>query len=170
VVGLVTSPSTRTALAATAPAYTTSRYITAINNSQAYTDGCTAGQSHPYNAAWIEDFGEPWWTNGVNQTVLLQSQTTVNFGQITGMVEQWMLGFYNCAPANAYGGLYVGVNNYGIHVDSGMGGAWGSMINTIDSWASSKGYAGKIYAYGAIDAELSWNPASSTRAWTDGYR
>ena len=43
------------------------------------------------------------------------------------------------------------------------------MINNINLWIVQPPAYGGIVAWGAIDAELSWNSAANTRAWVEGY-
>lgn len=157
------------AFAATAPAYTTSRYITTIKNSNFYSNGCSAGQSHPQNSVWILDFGEPWYQNSTYGTNLVQSNTWVTNSTILSAIEQFMLGFYNCSASNAWGVLSIGVSNFGPDINYYEGRAWASMVDQANNWAFNNGYYSKIGAYGGVDAEINYNGPAATRAFVDGW-
>lgn len=156
-----------TAVASAAPAPTTSRYMSTTNYNTLYNEGCSMGTAG-LGGAVILDFGEPWYSGGYG-TIIYGSNSFASIAQITTAAEGYLDGFWNCSPSTPVLRLAVGTSNYGSQVSAGHGTAWGQLINTLNSYISSKGYGSQEYARGANDMELDWNSFSTTRAWEDAY-
>jgi hypothetical protein len=142
---LMMRPTGQAYAAPAAPSYTTSRYMSTINSTTLYNEGCSFGQlqasqgqnQNPSGTVVVLDFGRPGYQNGT----------------------YW---------PNVR--LAIGTSNYGSSADfNAHGKAWGTMINNIASWISQKGYGYQESIAAANDMEMSWNAAAKTRSWADGY-
>lgn len=159
----------QSASAAMAPT-TVSRYINTTNRTTHYNEGCS--QAHAaLSGIVIFDFGQPWHQNGTYGTYLVTPLVFRSIASITNAVEGYLDGFYKCNTSSAQLRLAVGTNNYdtATQVSPGHAQAWAAMINTLNSYITSKGYASEEYIRAAGDMELSWNSAGTTRAWLDAY-
>lgn len=157
--------------AAAMPATTTSRYVNTVDRTTAYNEGCAQG-SAGLGGLVILDYGQPWYQNGSYGTYLVSPLVFVTNAQIQNAVQGYLDGFYHCSSPSPQLRLGVGTNNYSYRspqVTAGAGQAWGQMINNLNAYISSKGYASQEFIRGANDMELDWNYASTTRQWLDAY-
>ena len=46
---------------------------------------------------------------------------------------------------------------------------WALMVKDLYTWVIQQGYAGQVSVAGASDIELSWNYATITHAWANGF-
>lgn len=151
-----------------APAPTTSRYMATVNRTTLYNEGCSMG-SAALSGIVILDYGEPW-TSGSTQGTYDYGSAFVSDSSIIDAAEGFLDGFWNCSPSTPTLRLAIGTSNYGSQVGSAAGQAWGSAVNSLNGYISSKGYGSQEYARGAIDAEPGWDTEySRTSAWIDGY-
>lgn len=128
----------------------------------------------------IIDFGYPVYdnTSGKYGACLLNDHTFHSTDEIQQDAQEFLRGFYYGSPSGISLTLAVGVNN-ATHpacitsaVTSAHGVAWAQMINNINSWIvgpPGPNWTNKLVAWGAIDAEPSYNTAAATRSWVDGY-
>jgi hypothetical protein len=165
------------------PAPTISRYVgssSMMSTTFFYNLGYSRGQtiSTGQQVVIIIDFGYPDYdsTSGQYGTCLLVDNTFHSISEITSLSESFLDGFYLSSPSGISLTLAIGVNNSDYcragGTSSAHGAAWGQMINNINSWIIGPPYPSwrdKLVAWGAIDAEPSYNTATATRAWVDGY-
>ena len=149
-----------------------SRYMHTTDSQTLYNLGCAQGQVSPggYVTLVILDFGQPAYSGSAYGTYIFYSYAFRSTASIETAAESYLSGFYNCSPANAALRLVVGTSNYGSGVTANHGRAWAAMVNDINSWINATpGLSLKLAARGGNDMEPSWNTASATRAWVDGY-
>jgi hypothetical protein len=154
--------------------YGVSRYMSSLSvNSTYYNEGCAQGQITPsgINAFVVLDFGYPG-QNGAyyGAWYLPNGNVFVSTGGIESLVEQYMIGFHDCSPAQAQLTLAVGTVNSGAGLTTGQAQAWAYMINDLWTWINTPpSYADKISVAGGIDIEPGFGPAAAARAWVDSY-
>lgn len=150
------------------PPATTSRYLSTTDTTLLYTKGCnegTAGQ----NGVIVLDFGQPWVENSTYGVQLFNSQGFRTLTQVKDAAIAFLGGYWDCSPSGAHLTLAIGTNNYGLYTNWGHGQAWAQMVNEVDAWIKAEpNYESKETVVGANDIET-WNTASSTRAWVNGY-
>jgi hypothetical protein len=151
-----------------APAPTTSRYMATTNYSTLYNEGCSMG-SAGLSGIVILDYGQPW-TSGSTQGTYDYGSAFVSDSAIVSAAEGFLDGFWNCSGPSPQLRLAIGTSNYGSEVSNAAGQSWGSAVNTLNTYISSKGYSSQEYARGAIDAEPGWDTEfTRTSGWIDGY-
>ena len=178
-VGLLVSGTT--AEAASAPAATTSRYMSTVdartpeNANYAgtlYTEGCNAGGAYgtltPQTGAIVLNFGQPFYS-GNSYGAYLFNNKFQPISAIMAAAEAWLLGYWDCSPTWPTINLMIGTNNlnYSYADPSGHGQAWAQMVNSIASWASP--YNSQEAVSGANDIEVQWASNSSTESWALAY-
>jgi hypothetical protein len=181
------------------PLYATSYYIQDNSSAAMLLLGCKLGQRDlalagkqdslvilNFRQMWIEE------VDGVNVygVASYNSDYVWVFTPLNGVenaVKEFITGYYNCSGTDDESQLTVGVgvSNYG-RMNTGtydqdilratmfnFGQRFGTMSNTLNTWAVNEGYAGQVYVGGAIDIEWSssggWNTPYVTRGWVDGY-
>jgi hypothetical protein len=169
-----TSFTTQTALAASPPPVTYSRYVGTLNM---YAMGLNQGKhadsiGQPIEIA-ILNFGDPGWnssgTFGAWDNRLPGGFATIS--QIQGAVESYMRGFWDGTVRGTHSFMEVapGVTNHGGAGTYAHGQAWGAMVSNLASWIQSKGYGSELFALGSGDLEPSWGSVSQTESWVNGY-
>ena len=160
----------RVAHAQTAPGPTTSRYMSTVDGTALYNEGCQQGQAGE-DGVVILDFGAPWIQNGTYGTILFDARGTfASTAQIEFAAEMFLSGYWDCAPGNTFVRLGIGTSNYRGMTGADHGRAWGSLVENVNGWINSPpSYAAEQDAHGAIDLEMAWNTADASRAWVDGY-
>jgi hypothetical protein len=103
--GVTASPAG--AVAAAAP--TTSYYEQNASTANLYLQGETAGQASTQGIV-ILDFGRPA-SDGTSDGTLDFGRTFVSFADIVGAVQNFIIGYYNAAPAYTTIDVAVGTNN-----------------------------------------------------------
>lgn len=148
------------------PPASTSRYMATVSTTTLNNEGCSqAGQ----NGVVILDFGQPWAQNGGYGSLLFDANNTfVTTAQVQSAAEAWLTGYWKCG-STATVHLAIGTSNYGPDVTATLGQKWAQMVNNVGAWIASSGYASRESINGADDMEPSWNSATSTRSWADGY-
>lgn len=150
-----------------APAATTSRYMATTNRTTLYNEGCSMGTAGRSGIV-ILDFGEPDYSGG--QGTYTYGSAFASDTSIVNAAEGFLDGFWNCSGSSPQLRLAIGTSNYGSNVTNAAGQAWGSSVNSLNSYISSKGYGSQEFARGAIDAEPGWDTEfSRTSSWVDGY-
>ena len=170
--------SLASAIAVTVPAYTVSRYMSTVNTTTLYNEGYAQGQA-ALNRAGSEgdivflDFGRPYkFTSGAYGSGIFNN-SYVTTTQIAAAVENYAKGWYfgTGSDLNSYLVVAAGTNNYGSGLSAGHGVAWGSMVNSINSWIQNNGYSSQVSAASGSDIELAWSTPASAEAWlgSSGY-
>lgn len=150
-----------------APAATTSRYMATTNRTTLYNEGCSMGTAG-LSGIVILDFGEPYYSGG--QGTYTYGSVFASDSTIVNAAEGFLDGFWNCSGSAPQLRLAIGTSNYGGNVTNAAGQAWGSAVNSLNSYISSKGYGSQEFARGAVDAEPGWDTEfSRTASWIDGY-
>ena len=185
------------------PRSSTSYYIQDSSSAAMLLLGCQLGQRDlalagkqdslvilNFRQMWIED------VDGVKVygvTYSLDGEWTfIPLSAVESAVKEFIKGYYNCSGTDYESQLTVGVgiNNFG-RMNTGttdptvlgntmysFGQRFGTMSNSLNTWAVNEGYAGQVYVGGAIDIEWAvndltkniwWNIPSVTRRWVDGY-
>lgn len=163
------------------PDYSSSYYMLTVNSTKLYNLGCTVGTIDKNlpgvrDTIVILDFGTPKQVNGEWGTDLFWIGPVTN-AQIKAAVQNFGRGYYVCSSTDQGSQIYiaVGTTNYGSLFASStetaraLGVAWAQMINEINAWFTTNGYATQVHAVGANDIEPAWNGVAVTRAWVDGY-
>jgi hypothetical protein len=166
----LTAGGERVAQAQTAPAPTTSRYMTTVDGATLYNEGCLQGRAAE-DGTVVLDFGQPWAQDGTHGTILFDARGTfASTAQIELAAEQFLRGYWVCSPSNTFLRLGIGTSNFRGMTGAAHGQAWGSLVDTVARWISSPpSYAAQEAGRGANDLEMGWNTADASRAWVDGY-
>ncbi len=155
-----------------APAPTTSRYVTTTDPQKLNEQGCSQGQAGQ-NGVVVLFFGKPWYdstTGRYGAKLPSVAEDFVSTDNIWTLVSEFAHGYYYCSPANAHIWLAIGTNNYGAYVNRANGTAWGQLVVNVKATIDyPPSLTDKITIAGAINAELQWNTPTNTRAWVDGY-
>ena len=165
---------TSVSLAATAPAYTLSHYVTYADSNTMYNMGCNLGTQDKnagitYDNIVVLDFGSPQVSGGV-YGVSTYGNSFTSMAGVENALENYAKGFYTCTGSNLSTlRVVAGTSNYGSYVSYGHGQALANSVNNINSWLSTQGYTQYITAAGGSDMETSWNSPATTRSWADGY-
>lgn len=150
-----------------APPTTTSRYISTIDPERHYNMGCETGRRGEQGML-VLTFGQPW-TAGLGYGALIfNAFTPATMTQVADAAKGFLRGFADCSTTQTLQ-VGLGINNYKGETNANHGRAWGQMVSSVHDWLSSQSFANRLSIAGAIDAEPSWNTASATRAWVDGF-
>ena len=153
-----------------APAPTVSRYMKTTATQTLYDEGCRQGSTTPSGRV-VLDFRQPASSGSTYGTIIFGSNTFRSIAEIETAAQWWLAGFWNCAPTGSFVRLAIGTNNYRGATGYGHGQAWANMIDRLNAFVDAPpSWSSKVTVRGAIDAELGWNTAAATRAWTNGYR
>lgn len=156
------------------PPATTSRYMYTTDSNALYTWGCNQGSASESGVV-VLDFGKP------EQSGSAYGASLFGYGfrstaQIESAVIQFLRGYWDCSPSEAFVTLSIGTSNCGppvcgvSSVNYAHGQAWAEMVNNVADWiASPPSYASKIAVAAANDIEMDFNTSANTRAWVDGY-
>ncbi len=162
------------------PAATSSRYMSTVNATTLYNEGCAQGASGQ-NGIVVLDFGAPRVSGGVYGSLLFGTAGFVSTASIKSAATWFLQGYWNCSPANAHVVLGIGTSNCGNgagpnpcnaggnNITSAHGQAWAQMVRDVNTWITSAGYNSKMSAAGANDMEPSWDSPTETKSWVGGY-
>lgn len=161
------------------PLSSTSYYMLTVDSTKLYNLGCEVGKldlnlAGVRDTVVILDFGSPVIINSQYGTDLFW-MADVNMEQIGSAAKNFGKGYYVCAGTDRGSHIYIaiGTTNYGTKFNTTNwrehGSAWAKMVNDVNAWFISNGYAGQVHAVGATDIEPAWNTATNSRAWVDGY-
>lgn len=178
-------PGAPHALAAGANYYTYSHYEHDASTSRLNQQGCNDAANIPTyigtptaNVALL-DFGRPALSGSTYGTVGIGGGFISNASILAG-VESYASGFITCLTVSGTRvAVALGVNN-SCPPNSGClieptnfytaGVQWVTLVNSFQSWLSSRGYTTWINVAGADDAEPAWDPAyTSTQQWIQGF-
>jgi hypothetical protein len=165
------------------PLASNSLYITSLDPTTLYNQGCTLGTrdlglSGKQDSVVVLHFGYPRMVNNEYGARLYYPASPATDDQIAAAVEQFGYGYWYCVGADFDSHLRIGIgtSNYGgsIYslVTSGHGQAWARMVNLVNDWFKNtcmRGCDGQVDAVGASDIELSWNDYTTSLDWLNGY-
>jgi hypothetical protein len=167
------------AAAHTYPGNTTSHYVRSLSTLSAYNEGCSTAQeaTEPATAVVILDFGPAARdiTNGTTTYGAIlwdASRTYRTTAQIREIARQFGRGFWSCSPEPGTDllRLALGISSDSSMFDTAHGSAWGSMVDAVQSWYVSNGYASQVRAAGAADIELGFNATyAMVKRWGDAF-
>lgn len=172
-----------TALAAESPLASDSLYITSLDSTTLFNQGCALGSrdlnlSGKQDSVAILHFGYPRMVNNQFGARLYYPASAATVDQIAAAVEQFGNGYWYCVGADFESHLRIGIgtSNYGGSIYSlvtyGHGQAWARMVNQVNDWfknSCERGCDGQVDAVGASDIELSWNDYATSIDWLNGY-
>lgn len=152
----------------TAPRSTTSYYESSTNSTTLYNQGCQASKGAA--GLVVLDFGEPY-------SLGSGSYGTYDFGShvdsdtaIFHAAANFALGAWKCRPSSSHlVTVAIGTSNYGSHVSSAAGKAWGKMVNDAEAYVTSQKYTSAVSIIGASDMETEWNSFTVTSNFVKGY-
>lgn len=158
------------------PTPTTSRYVVTTDWNKLWNQGCSQGTKGGTGIA-VLNFGYPVRNaaTGLYGTILLSaSHPFVSIDAIESLAAEFLQGYWECAPANSFLVVALGVNNSNLYggVTSGHGQAWGQMVDYmvgVINWGPPY-LSDKVDVAGAVDIEFAWTTATVTRAWVDAYQ
>lgn len=167
------------AAAHTYPGNTTSHYVKSLSTVAAFNEGCSTADeaTEPANAVVILDFGPAARdiTNGVTTYGALlwdANRTYRTTSQIRDIGRQFGRGFWSCsnAPSTDQLRLALGISSDSSMFDAAHGTAWGTMVDGVQAWYVSNGYASQVRAAGAADIELGFNATyAMVKRWGDAF-
>lgn len=167
------------ALAQAYPGSTTSHYVKSLSTIAAFNEGCATADeaTQPSNAVVVLDFGPAARdiTNGVTTYGALlwdAGRTYRTTGQIRDLARQFGRGFWFCsnAPNTDQLRLALGISSDSSMFDGAHGSAWGTMVDDVQAWYVSNGYASQVRAAGAADIELGFNATyAMAKRWGDAF-
>jgi hypothetical protein len=166
---------------ALAPPATTTYYISSLDSTAMRNLGCARGQQDTNQAGTqysivVLAFGQPWDELVAGQVTYgsILFDGALSFASVTDIAaaaQQFGRGYFECTTSDQSSSLIlaIGTSNFGSKVTTAHAGAWAQMVNNVQTWLSSNGYAPQVSAAGASDMELGWNTPAVTRAWVDSY-
>lgn len=157
--------------AATAPPHSISYYMDTINTTTLYNMGYALGRdelnrSGSRTMMVFLAFGGQTSTYGGS----LWGAADASTSQIAAAAQEFSHGFWvgTGSDTGSKIKLSIGTNNsYTVNYTAGQ--KWAQMINNIGAYNASKGYSSQVLIYGANDMEMSYDTASNTKAWVNGY-
>lgn len=163
------------------PLYSTSYYLTTVDDSFIYNLGCALGtrdQNEPgaQDSVAVLDFSFPVCSEEDGFGADLFNYGPISLPEVKQAVRQFANGYYTCSGSDNDSNLVIGVgtNNKPISCDThekaaAHGSAWSDMVSEINQQMFSDGIFHQVQAYGASDIELGWNTPEWTRAWLGGF-
>lgn len=157
------------------PPWTTSRYVVTTDWNTLFNEGCNQALRGESGVV-VLDFGDPDYnaTTGKYGTKLLGSpRPFVSVDEIWDLTVSFLQGYAypSCNPNGKHIYLAVGTSNYGTTVTREHGIAWAQLVENVhQTIIQPSSLEGMVTAAGAINAELQWNSATTTRAWVNGYK
>ncbi len=163
-----------------APPYSTSYYMLTVDGATLMDMGCKIGQIDrnlpgSRTTVVILDFGSPKKIDSEYGTDLFWLGP-VSISQISAAVKNFGQGYYTCVADDRNSQVIVGVGTTNYHTSISNttdfynhGVAWARMVNDLNAWLTTQGYASQVLVVGANDVELAWNTPAITKAWVNGY-
>ncbi|PKO12618.1 MAG: hypothetical protein CVU39_23320 [Chloroflexi bacterium HGW-Chloroflexi-10] len=172
--------------------YTTSWYMTPLSVTTTYAKGCAAGNqtktvAGAQDGLIILDYGQPW-SDGIQYGTLLLTEPTYNLNSTNDIMvytRNFINGYMACSDGISTIDIGIGTTNYVYYIGEencygqnwfcttgrayNHGKAWAQMVLSMHNWVAQQGYAAQVTVSGATDIELSWNYATVSRAWVDGF-
>jgi hypothetical protein len=121
------------------------------------------------------DFGEPHTSNGVYGTFTVNTNVFWSDSAIAVAAQYYLLDWH-AVSSTCRLKLAVGLSNHHQCAYNGaacripeVGIRWAEMVNSLNTWIRSQGYDQQLQAWGAYDAETTWDGADRTRQFVDGF-
>jgi hypothetical protein len=128
-----------------------------------------------YASLVLLDFGEPHTSNGVYGTSSVNTNLFWSDTDIADAAQQFIIS-WQANPSACSLKLAIGLSNHHQCAYDGpscsvreVGIQWASMVNGLNAWLQSQHYDKQITAWGAYDAETTWDGADRTRQFVDGF-
>ena len=128
-----------------------------------------------YASFVLLDFGEPHTLNGVYGTFTVNTNVFWSDSDIAAAAQYYLLDWH-AVSSTCRLRLAVGLNNHHQCAYNGaacripeVGIRWAEMVNSLNTWIRSQGYDQQLQAWGAYDAETTWDGADRTRQFVDGF-
>jgi hypothetical protein len=128
-----------------------------------------------YASFVILDFGEPHTSGGVYGTYTVKTNIFWSDTDIAGAAQQYIKTWHAVAPTCRLK-LAIGLSNHNqCAFDGGScsipraGALWAQTVNALNAWIQRQNYGPQIVAWGAYDAETTWDGADKTRQFVDGF-
>jgi hypothetical protein len=128
-----------------------------------------------YASFVLLDFGEPHTLNGVYGTFTVNTNVFWSESAIAAAAQSYLLDWH-AVSSTCRLKLAVGLNNHHQCAYNGaacripeVGIRWAEMVNSLNTWIRSQGYDQQLQAWGAYDAETTWDGADRTRQFVDGF-
>lgn len=174
--GYAASRTWQTATQLRNPAHTTSIYEKSVSPELFQRQGCVAAQG-PAGLV-ILDFGEPFVVQGRYGTDIF-TNTFVSDDSIARAISNFISEAWICRTSMTNLKIAVGTSNYTLGLKSDLtawfdaGYAWGRMVDNLQKFIESNGYAHQLTVYGADDMETDeahhWGTYAETANFVDGY-
>lgn len=128
-----------------------------------------------YASLVLLDFGEPHTSNGVYGTFTVNTNVFWSDSDIAAAARYYLMSWHAASPT-CHLTLAVGLSNHHQCAYDGaacripeVGMRWAEMVNSVNTWIRSQGYNQQLQAWGAYDAETTWDGADRTRQFVDGF-
>ena len=128
-----------------------------------------------YASLVILDFGEPHTSHGIYGTSSVNTNLFWSDTNIADAARQFILAWH-ANPSACRLKLAIGLSNHHQCAYDGpscsvreVGVQWASTVNGLNMWLQSQRYDKQITAWGAYDAETTWDGADRTRQFVDGF-
>ena len=128
-----------------------------------------------YASFVLLDFGEPHTFNGVYGTFTVGTNAFWSDNDIASAAQQYLLSWHT-ASSTCRLKLAIGLSNHHQCTYDGaacqipeVGIRWAEMVNSLNTWIQGQGYDQQLQAWGAYDAETTWDGADRTRQFVDGF-
>jgi hypothetical protein len=150
---------------------TNAYYIESASASSIESLGTTAGNSDQDNnyhdRTTILDFGGQ---ESSGDGAVLISNTDVTNSQIEALAKDYATSYVNAADgATVFNNIAIGTNNsIADALTAANGTTWGTIVNSLNTWATDQGIDDAVYFDGADDMEPSFggtNSAPNTVSW-----
>lgn len=121
------------------------------------------------------DFGEPHTSNGIYGTSSVHTNLFWSDTDIADAAKQFIMA-WQANPSACSLRLAIGLSNHHQCAYDGpscsvkeAGVQWASTVNGLNAWLQSQHFDKQITAWGAYDAETTWDGADRTRQFVDGF-
>lgn len=121
------------------------------------------------------DFGEPHTNGGTYGTYTVNTNNFWSDANIASAAQQYIMTWHATASACRLK-LAIGLSNHHeCAFDGGScsiyqaGSLWAQTVNDLNTWIQRQHYSPQIVAWGAFDAETTWDGADKTRQFVDGF-
>lgn len=128
-----------------------------------------------YASLVLLDFGEPHTLNGVYGTYTVNTNVFWSDSDIAAAAQYYLLDWH-AVSSTCRLRLAVGLSNHHQCAYNGaacripeVGIRWAEMVNSLNTWIRSRGYDQQLQAWGAYDAETTWDGADRTRQFVDSF-
>jgi len=121
------------------------------------------------------DFGEPHTLNGIYGTYTVKTNVFWSDSDIAAAAQHDLMS-WPAVSLTCRLKLAVGLSNHHQCAYNGaacripeVGMRWAEMVTGLNTWIRSQGFDQQLQAWGAYDAETTWDGADRTRQFVDGF-